>query len=230
MSDYDQFGKDYFQNRQGNDRLRQLSFVKEKEYLLSILGEEIFQTGTLLDVGCSTGEFIDAMGWNKKHAFGMEISDYARSIAEKKGIQFDKDLFNSDACFDLVVFRGTIQYIPNPFEYIKRAFACLKQGGHVVFLATPNSHSPYYLLFKTLPFLEEKLNFLIPSGTSLSMNLKNAGFEIVNIDYPYIETPYAKVVSDHFKFVKKLLFRTNDKFAFWRSSMNIVAKKHDFSL
>lgn len=225
MSDYDGFGKDYFKTRLGNDRLRQFSFVKEKKYLASFIGEKIFNEGSLLDVGCSTGEFIDAIGWNKKHAFGMEISDYASSIAKKKGIQFGKDLFNSDNFFDIVVFRGTIQYLPNPFEYIQRSFTCLKPGGHIAFFATPNSSSPYYCLFKTLPFLEEKLNFLIPSDTSLSMNLRNAGFDIVNIAYPYIGSPYANILPDHLKFIKKLILRTTDKFPFWRSSMSILAKK-----
>ena len=225
MSDYDQFGKDYFQNRHGNDRLRQLSFMKEKKYLISFVGRDIFETGTLLDVGCSTGEFIDAIGWHKTRAFGMEVSSYARGVAEKKGIKFEKGLFNSENFFDLIVFRGTIQYLPNPFEYIQRAFVCLKKSGHVVFLATPNSNSPYYFLFKTLPFLEEKLNFLIPSNASLSMNLKNVGFEIVNIDYPYIGSPYANVMTDHLRFVRKLIFRTDDRFAFWRSSMNVLARK-----
>jgi len=225
MSDYDEFGKDYFKNRIGNDPLRNLSFVLEKHYLLSLLGPKVFESGILLDVGCSTGEFIDAIGWDKNRAFGMEISEYARSIAAEKGIRFDRNLLNTDNFFDLVVFRGTIQYISNPFEYIRRAFECLKGGAHIVFLATPNSNSPYYRLFKTLPFLEEKLNYLIPSDVSLAMNLRNVNFEIVNIDYPYIGTPYANPISDHLRFIRKLIFKTEDKFPFWRSMMSILARK-----
>lgn len=225
MSDYNEFGKDYFKTRVGNDPLRQMSYVQEKGYLASWLGEGIFEAGSLLDVGCSTGEFIEATGWNKAGAYGMEVSEFARGIAESKGINFSRDIFNSDGFFDVVVFRGTIQYIPTPFQYIERAFACLKPGGHVVFLATPNSNSPYYMLFKTLPFLEEKLNYLIPSDASLKMNLINVGFEILSIDYPYIGIPYANPISDHLKFLKKLLFRTNDKFPFWRSMIWVVARK-----
>lgn len=225
MNDYNEFGKDYFKNRIGNDSLRNLSFLRERQYLSSLLGSNIFKTGQLLDVGCSTGEFIDAIGWNKDRAFGMEISGYARSIAADKGIRFEKNLFNTDNFFDCIVFRGTIQYFVNPFDYIQQAYACLKAGGHIVFLATPNSNSPYYCLFKTLPFLEEKLNYLIPSDVSLAMNLRNAGFEIINIDYPYLGTPYANPISDHLKFLRKLILKTDDKFPFWRSMMSIVARK-----
>lgn len=176
-------------------------------------------------MGCSTGEFIEAIGWNVKNAYGMEASTYARAIAEKKGIRFDRHIFNTEDYFDLIVFRGTIQYLPNPFDYIKAAFVALKSGGYTVFLATPNSNSIYYRLFKTLPFLEEHLNYLIPCDISLTMNLQNCGFKIINIDFPYLKSPYSRLISDHLKFLRKLVFRTNDRFAFWRSSMNILAKK-----
>jgi len=225
MSNYDQFGEDYFRTRRGNDPLRQLNFQQERDYLKHYLCEKLFQEGLLLDVGCSTGEFIEAIGWNVKNAYGMEISTHARAIAEKKGIKFDRHIFNTEDYFDLIVFRGTIQYLPNPFDYMKAAFVALKNGSHVVFLATPNSNSIYYRLFKTLPFLEEHLNYLIPCDKSLTMNLKNCGFKIIDIDFPYLKSPYSRLISDHLKFLKRLVFRTDDRFAFWRSSMNVLAKK-----
>ena len=225
MTDYEQFGKDYFRNRIGNDPVRLLSFLREKRYLVRFMGSEVFEKGKILDVGCSTGEFIEAIGWNRTGAYGMEISDFARTLAQDKGIRFDKTLFNTRDYFDVVVFRGTIQYLPNPFDCISGAFSCLKPGGHIVFLATPNSNSPYYLLFRTLPFLEEGLNYLIPNDVSLSMNLRNCGFEIVNVEYPYLRSPYAHPIRDHLKFVAKLICRTRDRFPFWRSMMSVVARK-----
>lgn len=225
MSNSDHFSKEYFRTRHGNDLRRQLSFKQERDYLKRYLGERVFQEGFLLDVGCSTGEFIDAIGWNIRNAYGMEISSYARAIAEKKGIRFDMGIFDFNGYFDLIVFRGTIQYLPRPFDYIKAAFISLKRGGYVVFLATPNSNSPYYCLFRTLPFLEEQFNYLIPSDISLTMNLKNCGFQIIDVEFPYLRSPYSRFLLDHLKFLKKLVFRSNDTFAFWRSSMNILARK-----
>jgi SAM-dependent methyltransferase len=221
----DKFNEDYFRFRQGNDPRRQLSYQQERSYLARRLGNEIFRDGRLLDVGCSTGEFIEAIGWNFENAYGMEVSAYARSLAETKGIRFDRSLTNSEAFFDLVVFRGTIQYIPNPFEYISRAAAALKPGGYILFLATPNTNSPYYILFRTLPFLEEEVNFWLPADSSLCMVLRNAGFKIEDLSYPYWTTPYAKPLTDHLKFLRKIVFRTKDKFAFWRSSMSLLARK-----
>jgi SAM-dependent methyltransferase len=225
MSDYDTFGADYFRKRQGNDILRQKSYCQERAYLETWLGQKFFQEGLLLDVGCSTGEFIDAIGWNKTCAYGMEISDYARGIASNKGIRFEHNLFNSTGMFDLVVFRGTIQYIPNPFEYIAKSFEALKPGGYILFLATPNTNSFYYRMFKTLPFLEEHLNHWIPCDTSLRMVLRNCGFDVKDVSYPYLGTPYAHIWSDHWKYMRKIFFKTSDRFAFWRSSMTVLAQR-----
>jgi len=191
MVGQEKFGEDYFRFRQGNDPKRQISYQQERTYLVRWLGEKTLHEGRLLDVGCSTGEFIAALGWNVENVFGMEISDFARSLAQKRGIHFDRDLTNTESFFDLVVFRGTIQYIRSPFEYIQRASVALKPGGHVLFLATPNTNSPYYRAFKTLPFLEEEVNYWVPCDSSLRMVLRNAGFEVLDISYPYWHTPYA---------------------------------------
>lgn len=225
MNDSELYDKGYFCNRLGNDALRQASYKLERDYIESWLGRDIFSTGSMLDIGCSTGEFIDALGWNKQNVYGMEISEYARKLAESKGIKFTRHLLNTDGFFDLVVFRGTIQHLSNPFEYISRANKVLKLGGHVLFLATPNTNSLYYRWFKTLPFLNERLNYWIPCNTSLCGFLKKNAFKIVDVQYPYLRTPYANLVSDHLKCVRKLIFRTNDTFAFWRSSMTVLAQK-----
>ena len=179
-----------------------------------------------MDVGCSTGEFLESINWNHDGRYGVEISEYAKEIAQARGIKFTKSLDDIDF-FDLIVFRGTIQYLLSPFEDIKKSYKALKKNGYILFLATPNINSIYYQKFKTLPFLEESLNYYLPSDTSLSMNLKNAGFEIINIHFPYIDTPYTSIVSDHLKFIKKLFFGGADKFPFWKSMMWVIARKSE---
>ena len=223
QTEYNKFGSDYFIDRVGNDPRRQLSFLHEKEYLEKLIPQKIFETGKILDIGCSTGEFLNAMKWGgEKH--GVEISDFAKEKAITNGICFEYGV-DKKSFFDIVIFRGTIQYLKNPFEYLEKVFDCLKSGGYVIFLATPNSNSIYYKLFKTLPFLEEALNYYIPSDISLSMNLKNLQYEIIDISYPYIKTPYCQFLSDHLQFLMKLTFNKNVKFPFWRSMIQVVAQK-----
>ena len=106
-----------------------------------------------MDIGCSTGEFLEAIDWRDER-FGMEISQYARSIATETGVRFDRDIFSESDFFDLVIIRGTIQHLDEPFLFLKHAFTALRPGGYLVFLATPNTNSPFYRLKKTLPFID----------------------------------------------------------------------------
>jgi SAM-dependent methyltransferase len=224
MVEPDKYGPDYFRSRLKNDPLRLRAFEQEKQFLGKRLASEAFLKGRVLDVGCSTGEFLEVMGWDLKSAYGMEISEFARERAKEAGISFDKDLFTETDFFDLVIFRGTIQYLPSPFEYLYAAYRALKPGGWL-FLTSPNTSSLYYRWFGTLPFLEEDLHFWIPSDASLRMVLRNAGFRHIEIEFPYLGTPYARPVRDHFRFAMKALFRTRHKFPFWRNIMYVAAQK-----
>ena len=45
-----------------------------------------------MDIGCSTGEFLQAIDWQDER-FGMEISR-VRNIARESGVRFDRDIFS----------------------------------------------------------------------------------------------------------------------------------------
>ena len=162
----------YFQNRMKNDYARLKSFKQEKTFIqrnLAIISglpssTDIQLNGTVCDVGCATGEFLDAIGWNGPK-FGMEINENAKLISQGSGISFKQDILNTKEFFDVVIFRGTIQHLPEPFLYISEAWKSLKKDGLVVFLQTPNANSPVYKLFNTLPVLSPSLNFYIPDLT-----------------------------------------------------------------
>ena len=139
-----------------------------------------------------------------------------------------KDFSNAydypDEFFDVIVFRGSLQLIPTPFYVLETCIRLLAPGGYVVFLSTPNSNSPYYRRFKTLPVLTPHGNFLIPSDIMMKDVLQNFGLEVSKISYPYIGGPYANPLRDHFSYFLSF-FGINLKFPFWRSSMEIYAYK-----
>ena len=215
------YGEDYFETRLSNDPQRVAQFRQEGAFI-----RRYVQSGRALDVGCSTGEFLVAIDWRPER-YGMEISKYARAIAERNGHRFDKDLFNETDFFDLVIFRGTIQHLDEPFLFMKQAYKALAPGGHVVFLATPNTNSPFYRLKKTLPFIDEPRNFFVPDDVGLARSLTNFGFEVRETRHPYLGTPYAHPLRDHWRFAKNLVTprRTVIRHAFWRSSMELIARK-----
>ena len=214
------YNKNYFKNRNFNDDKRIRAFLNEKQFISNHLD----LNGKVCDVGCSTGEFLETINW-KGARYGMEISDHAKEIAKQFGVDFTKDILTENAFFDAVIFRGTIQHLPMPFHYISEAYKALKPGGFLVFLATPNANSLVYKLTNHLHILDPKLNFYIPSDTTLISNCENYGFKFLDIQKPYINSPYSNYISDHFKFLQMCLGLRKPDFSFWGNLMNVIFYK-----
>lgn len=216
------YGKDYFKSYE-NDPAREAWYRVEHEHLEKIRPEG----GSILDVGCGLGLFLQQFDDKKWTKYGVDISELAVREARKRGIQvknYDSGYDYPPDTFDVIVFRGTIQHLDTPFEVIKKCVLLLKRGGLMAFLSTPNANSIYYKLFGTLPFITPKFNFYIPSDTTLPNILTNFGLNVTDIRYPYLKTPYARPLKDHFYFLLRCL-GIPVKFAFWGNMMEVYAVK-----
>ena len=213
------YSNKYFDKRKSNDDRRIKSFEHEGDLI-----RKYVSSGKLLDIGCSTGEFIESLCWDGE-AYGVEISDYAINEAIKKGIIVSETLpTGHDGTFDLIIFRGTIQHLNQPFETISACYNLLRDGGIVAFLATPNTNSLYYKIWNNLPALDPLRNFYVPSDLALQQIMKNENFQLREIEYPYWQSPYACPLRDFSKFVFKLIgFKV--KFAFPGNMMNAIFQK-----
>ena len=172
--------------------------------------------GTILDIGCGVGDWQAHLhgSWMK---YAVEPDTYAAEIARGKGI-YVSDYDYADESFDVIVFRGTIQHIENPFEILRKAAGLLRHGGLLVFLATPNTNSPMYKRTGTLPALDPPRNWWIPDDLSLGNVLNNLGFTNIEFYYPYGK-PYARPVVD---FIRYLFGKPS---AFPRSMMECYGTK-----
>lgn len=214
------YGQKYFEDKKRNEK-HQIMYQQEFERLKRYF--DLNQGGKVLDIGCGTGDFLLLFG-SKWEKYGIEISPFARKVASQKGIVTNFKL--RDDFFNLIIFRGTLQHIPDPINRIGECYYWLKDGGNLVFLATPNINSVYYKLFNTLPMLAEAYNFLLPSDLMLRQILKNFGFKIKGFEYPYRCTPYARPVRDLFSFLLKFFWiKRKVKFPFYRNLMECYAVK-----
>ena len=215
------FNKIYF-DAYINDPKRQAMYRAERDRI-----ERLKPAGRILDVGCGLGGFLQIFDPLKWQRYGVDIAELAITETRKKGIavkNFSEAYDYPEEFFDVIVFRGSIQLIPSPFSIIETCIKLLNPGGFLIFLATPNSNSPYFRRFKTLPILTPHLNFLIPSDIMMANVLRNFDLKIVDIRYPYLGGPYARPLRDHALFLLSY-FGVKRKFPFWRSVMEIYASK-----
>ena len=216
------YPEQYFE-KEGDEKKQQRDAMYMQEFARISQHVDIKKNGRVLDIGCGRGDFLSLFpgNWEK---YGIDISEFALGEASKRGVITKFKL--QDNFFDVILFRGTIQHISDPIFRVQECYYWLKPGGHTIFLVTPNANSLYYKFFNTLPLLNPTRNFFIPSDIVLKQILENFGFNVINIGYPYLGTPYAKPVRDMVNFCLKLLgIKKHVKFAFYKNIMEVYAKK-----
>ena len=101
--------------------------------------------GKLLDVGCAVGVFLALAGEEGWDVSGVDISEYATSIARKRcqgeihtgeleAIKFP------DASFDVITLWDVVEHFPHPKEALGEVHRILKDDG-IILLDTPNVDS-----------------------------------------------------------------------------------------
>ncbi|QGQ94675.1 class I SAM-dependent methyltransferase [Paenibacillus psychroresistens] len=178
--------------------------------------------GRLMDIGCGLGTFSELFGddWEK---YGIELSDYAKSVATQKGINFDIKACE-EGSFDLIVFRGSLHYM-EPLEILSYSNKMLKPGGIIAFLAAPNTSSIYYKLFNDLPMLEKDIKHFLISDKELRKILEEMNMVMLEINKPYLNTPYARPIRDFGCFIINL-FGARLKFPFYGNMFELFARKN----
>ena len=97
--------------------------------------------GSLLDIGCGTGDFLsfaNKKGWK---VIGTEPNEKARSIAQAKVLDIYEDTNKlSSGQFDVITMWHVLEHVPNLEAYIKELYRLLSEGG-VLIVAVPNFKS-----------------------------------------------------------------------------------------
>lgn len=98
--------------------------------------------GTLLDIGCGYGFFLDLASQKGWQVFGIEPCEHARAYAVSNSLEVDPgDLFTrayKEETFDVVTLFYVLEHLPYPLKYLKEINRILKPGG-LVLVRVPNT-------------------------------------------------------------------------------------------
>jgi len=102
------------------------------------------QSGRLLEVGCSTGFFLNAARLNFE-VEGVEPSSWAREYAEKQlKLKISAATLEAarfpDAHFDVAVLNDVIEHVPDPAGLLREVARVTKPGG-LLYIVTPDCES-----------------------------------------------------------------------------------------
>lgn len=177
----------------GNVRDR---FAEREQYVKNIRLEIDFiarqAPGRVLDIGCGPGWLLSAIDnrW-KKH--GVELSAAAAEHAGQYGDifvgPFEAANYEPDS-FDLIVMYHVIEHLANPEDALRRAFELLRDGGQLV-LGTPDFDSGCARRFgNKYRMLHDPTHISLFSNDSMHRCLRDTGFQIAQVEYPYFETQW----------------------------------------
>jgi len=199
--------------------LREKMYKIENEFVTSFVKE-----GNILDVGCGGGFFLDTFTDPKYIKYGVEYGEDGFNVANKKYpekiLKGEFPLLDSigDNSMDLIIFRGVLEHVVNPKDYLLKAKRTLKNGGYIFISATPNLSSLCADLFRN------NFNQHIPAEHIIHFSdnhfkdfLKEHNIQLVSERVFYEETPYANIYEDAKKITKALLLKEQGKTVDFRS-------------
>lgn len=188
----------------------------------------------VLDVGCGEGGFLDIFKAHGYATYGVEYGHEAAKIAGTRHKVIDGSLpeLTINEKFDLVVFRGVLQYLPNVKDYINKAYSLIKDGGLLFITAQPNMSAICAKLFKENFVLNvSSTDFIGFDEKILTDYMNKLGAVKLGEKYFYEETPYADVKEDIIKMARAInLTREGRKInfkapAFYGNMLSLVYKK-----
>ena len=202
------------------------------------IAKRLFQGGgTILDIGCSDGSFLDYFD-NSYIKYGIELDSKSCLKAVEKGISIlgsdisDLVSNNIDLKFDCIIFRGTLEHFFDPFTTFKIASSFLKKTGRIILLMTPNADAPVLKIFEENWAMFNPIEHLWFFNEK-TLNMINENMIIERIDYPYLGTPYEDLKNDIQRVAHKLNTTSKDNNvlqapAFFNNVLNCVIRFKNF--
>ena len=154
----------------------------------------------VLDIGCFTGDFLDAISRRGADVYGLELQQEAIEIANKKfpSKVFKADVFSNDfpdLKYDIITLFGLIEHVVDPIKLLNRANQLLNPGGIIV-LQTPNSSSLFATIMKKYWFCYAPVEHIhVFSKKSMDQILKGMSFKNINISQHWKKLPIAYIFS-----------------------------------
>lgn len=152
--------------------------------------ERLYSQGKILDIGCGEGSFLKKFSTVKWNITGIEINKYLAKSAKKKLTNAKiltspiESLKLAKEKYDIITLWHVLEHLHNPHTMLRAIHKLLHPKGYLI-IEVPHGNSLYRKIFKDkwqLLLLPRHLFFW--TRKSLSLSLKQSGFEVIHVSYP----------------------------------------------
>ena len=177
---------------------RNVMYKIESEYVMQFMNKAE-RKPKVLDIGCADGSFLDEFSKAGYECYGVEYGEEAaeKSRAKYKVYVGDFAEIETEEKYDLIIFRGTIQYLLNPKAYFEKAVNSLVKGGIIYITSSPNADAFCFKLFGerfTQPVAATDRYAFTEKILTDFFEQRNMG--LIGQHFFYKETPYADEKND----------------------------------
>lgn len=189
--------------------------------------------GSILDIGAGTGDFLSVVKENGWNTIGVEPSEKAKAIAQKKGVSFveqTSELENNS--FDVITMWHVLEHVPNLDNQIKELKRLLKPNGSLI-IAVPNFKSfdaKQYGNFWAA--YDVPIHFWHFSKTAIKKLFAKEDMELVKVLPMKFDSFYVSLLSEKYKtgkmnFVKAFFIGLQSN---WKAKQNFEYSSHIYVL
>jgi SAM-dependent methyltransferase len=205
---------------------RQVAYDLDRDFVYTHLGEKRHHPLSILDVGGAAGDFMARFDAK----FARTVYDLDEVSLQKGRSLYPDILFTSDVnelqspmTFDVVCFRGTLQYSANLHQTADWVRKILKPGGQIWTLAIPNRDALLAHVQKEHWALFNRHEHIVTLGRDHIRKLFGSQYLLKAFDLPYLTSPYQNYPTDTHKVLEILKGQDpTRKVPFFDSMMNIV--------
>lgn len=196
---------------------------EDVRYIADYINER--SPGRVLDIGFGLGELLEQVS-EHNDCVGLDPSERAVEVAQK-WCAADLKLgvlqpgTYPEGSFDVVVANHVIEHVDEPLPFVETIFKILKPGGDFI-CGTPNFASAAARRFgDRFRLLHDPTHVSLFSDDSLMRLMRDTGFRVQRVDYPYFETRFA--TRDSFEAMVNANSGVSP--AFWGSFVTVYARK-----
>lgn len=167
-------------------RIQNADVERQQDRILDLLECYLPNRGRLLDFGCGAGYFAERAAQRGWDATGLDLGDWCREAAKRRG--FNNVVIGSlsdgvfpPGHFDIVTANQVLEHLPHPRQTLAEIHAAIRPGGFF-YANVPNYRCLSILLGKddfehNAP--PQHLNYFTPR--SFKPLLENQGFQVLRI-------------------------------------------------
>jgi SAM-dependent methyltransferase len=156
------------------------SYGEEAERRVPLVLPHLRATDNVLEIGSSTGYFLDAIKPSVTSVAGVEPSDAYRTYAHSRGIETVRELEQlGTRTFDVIALYYVVEHLRDPIGYLRGLARRLNPGGRLL-IEVPNVQDALLSLYEVAAFgafYWQRAHYHNFSPATLSSVLQRAGYE-----------------------------------------------------